>query len=46
MYQIKEFIDLNTLSSMAITKHAKERLEERGIKVDDIIYSDYCIFSR
>lgn len=37
MYQIKEFIELNKLSCIAITKHAKERLEERGIKVDDIV---------
>ena len=37
MYQIEEFVKMNILSNMAITKHAKERLEERGIKVDDIV---------
>lgn len=38
LYQIDDFIEMNRLEKIAITKHAKERMEERGIKVDDIIY--------
>ncbi|MCQ4643311.1 DUF4258 domain-containing protein [Blautia coccoides] len=29
---------MNRLENIAITKHAKERLRERGIKVDDITH--------
>lgn len=38
MYQINNFKEMNKLEKIAITKHAKERLEERGIKVDDITH--------
>ena len=38
MYQINNFIQMNSLEKIAITKHAKERLEERGIKVDDVTH--------
>lgn len=38
LYQIDNFKEMNRLEKIAITKHAKERLEERGIKVDDITY--------
>lgn len=38
MYQINNFKEINRLEKIAITKHAKERLRERGIKVDDIIH--------
>lgn len=34
---IVEFQLLNELKNIAITKHAKERLVERGIQVDDIV---------
>lgn len=40
MYKIENFREMNTLEKIAITKHAKERLQERGIKVDDI---SHCI---
>lgn len=40
MYKIENFREINTLEKIAITKHAKERLQERGIKVDDI---SHCI---
>lgn len=36
MYQINNFKEMNRLEKIAITKHAKERMRERGIKVDDI----------
>lgn len=38
MYQIINFKEINRLEKIAITKHAKERLRERGIKVDDITH--------
>lgn len=38
MYQIDSLKEMNKLEKIAITKHAKERLEERGIKVDDITH--------
>lgn len=38
MYQINCFKEMNGLEKIAITKHAKERLEERGIKVDDVTH--------
>lgn len=38
MYRIENFKGINTLEIIAITKHAKERLEERGIKVDDVAH--------
>ena len=38
MYQISNFKEMNSLEKIAVTKHAKERLEERGIKVDDITH--------
>lgn len=37
MLKIENFQKLNVLEKIAITKHAKERLKERNIKVDDII---------
>lgn len=37
MLNISEFHKLNHLESIAITKHAKDRLFERGISVDDIV---------
>lgn len=37
MLEITQFQMMNRLDKIAITKHAKERLEERGIKVDDIV---------
>lgn len=36
LYRIENFREINTLEKIAITKHAKERLEERGVRVDDI----------
>lgn len=38
LYQINDFKKMNCLEKTALTKHAKERLEERGIKVDDVTY--------
>lgn len=38
MYQIINFKEINRLEKIAITKHAKERLRERGMKVDDITH--------
>lgn len=38
MYQINNFKEINSLQKIAITKHARERLEERGIKVDDVTH--------
>lgn len=38
LYQIINFKEINRLEKIAITKHAKERLRERGIKVDDITH--------
>ena len=38
LYRIENFKGMNTLEKIAITKHAKERLEEWGIKVDDVIH--------
>lgn len=37
MLKIQSFQKLNYLETIAITKHAKDRLFERGISVDDII---------
>ena len=37
MLKIENFRKQNVLERIAITKHAKERLKERNIKVDDII---------
>lgn len=42
MYHIDNFKEINRLEKIAITKHAKERLQERGIKVDDITH---CIIT-
>ncbi|MDF2537064.1 MAG: hypothetical protein K0S76_85 [Herbinix sp.] len=36
MYQVTDFTEINILEHKAITKHTKDRLVERGIKVDDI----------
>lgn len=38
MYQINYFKEMNSLEKIAITKHAKERLQERGIKVDVVTH--------
>lgn len=38
MYQMGDFKQMNQLEKIAVTKHAKERLVERGIKVDDVIH--------
>jgi hypothetical protein len=37
LYLIDEFKQMNIPEKIAVTKHAKERLEERRIKVDDVI---------
>lgn len=37
MFSIEEFQKMNQLDKIAITKHARERLEERRISVDDIV---------
>ena len=37
MIAISVLQSLNKLERIAITKHAKERLQERGIQVDDIV---------
>ena len=37
MLEINEFQKMNRLETIAITKHGKDRLEERGIGVEDII---------
>lgn len=34
---IEEYQAMNSLDKIAVTKHAKMRLEERGIHMDDII---------
>lgn len=34
---ISEFQSMNRLDKIAVTKHARERLVERGIQADDII---------
>lgn len=36
LYQVTDFTEINILEHIAITKHAKDRLVERDIKVDDI----------
>lgn len=38
MYQMEDFRQMNRPEQIAVTKHAKERLVERGIKVDDVIH--------
>lgn len=38
MYQMEDFKQMNRLEQIAVTKHAKERLVERGIKVDDVTH--------
>ncbi len=35
--KIAEFQAMNNLKKIAVTKHAKERLTERGIRMDDIV---------
>jgi hypothetical protein len=42
MYHIEEFKQINNLARIAITRHSKKRMEERGIKVDDVLH---CIDS-
>jgi hypothetical protein len=37
MYSIDEFRQMNTLEKVAMTLHAKKRMEERDIKVNDIL---------
>jgi hypothetical protein len=37
MYHIEEFKQINNLTRIAITRHSKKRMEERGIKVDDVL---------
>lgn len=39
LYHIKDFKEMNVLEKIAITKHAKDRLEERGLKADDITHT-------
>ncbi|MCM1127864.1 MAG: DUF4258 domain-containing protein [Lachnospiraceae bacterium] len=34
---IKEYRAMNSLDRIAVTKHARIRLEERGIRMDDIV---------
>lgn len=38
LYQINNFKEMNRLEKIAITKHAKERQEEHGIKVNDVTH--------
>jgi ethanolamine utilization cobalamin adenosyltransferase len=38
LYQVEDFKQINVPDKIAVTKHAKERLEERGIKLDDVIH--------
>lgn len=40
--EIDEFKQLNTPEKIAMTIHAKRRMEERGVKVDDVLH---CIDS-
>ncbi len=34
---MEEYREINSLDKIAVTKHAKIRLEERGIRMDDIV---------
>ncbi len=34
---IEEYRTINSLDKIAVTKHARTRLEERGIRMDDIV---------
>lgn len=38
LYQIDNFKEMNKLEKIAIKKHAKVRLEELGIRVDDVTH--------
>lgn len=38
MLSIVEFQEKNRLEKIAVTKHARERSEERQIRMDDILY--------
>lgn len=37
MLDMNDFRKLNRLENIAITKHGKDRMEERGISVDDVV---------
>jgi hypothetical protein len=37
VYQIEEFKELNTPEKIAVTVHSKKRMEERNIRVDDVL---------
>lgn len=41
-YEMDEFKQLNTPEKIAMTIHAKSRMEERGVNVDDVLH---CIDS-